>query len=118
MSNVFKVGDVVYHPQWGKVSVHGTQHSDGRYPCVDGKGETFLIYEGVLSFTPWPKPCHERPLKDGLYKIKLEENTNRFLAVKRGGKWFWANGGTASWGGASIVNLKIIDQEFLCDLTK
>lgn len=72
MSKVFREGDVVFHPIRGKLRVTQTE-SDGCY-VRDVENMTLYSNNGMLSFTPWPAPCHERPFTEvGYWLAYFEE---------------------------------------------
>lgn len=70
MTDIFQVGDVVYHPYLGKGVVRDAF-------CVDFANDEAWHHDteygtALLSFTPWPEPDHVRPLKDGVYKVAYQ----------------------------------------------
>lgn len=83
MTNPFKVGDQVY-------TVGCTA------PCiVSDVIDDSLILLGVsteplrpevLSFKPWPAPCHERPIKDGWWICTGSRNDEPYIREVRYGK--------------------------------
>lgn len=77
VTNPFKVGDVVYHLEFGKGTVTGTESERGvSYPVAvrwyNKEIEPFWCRTDTLSFKPWPKPCHERPIEDGWWVVALD----------------------------------------------
>ena len=77
MKRVFNVGDVVYHPKYGKgvvKNVDSAVRSEDPYFV-----EWMVTYypgwfaESMLSFEPWPKPVHVKPFAKGWY-VFLENN--------------------------------------------
>ena len=84
--NPFKVGDKVFHVEYGSAVVR-------RIPCndevvIDIDKDPYRLQGPIqcISFTPWPEPCHVRPVLDGLYVVNRDEE----LVVRRrtGGEWF------------------------------
>ena len=109
--SVFKPGDVVYHPIYGKATVslvtEGRPANDkhfripaqvSAYPQEGTTVKSFCCPEDMLSFSPWPKANHERPLEDGLYLVTYGSSI-QFLGVYKHSTWHWANGGIEDWKG-------------------
>lgn len=86
---IFQVGDVVYHPLAGKTIIRDIDDDPStEFPYLL---EESWAHENELSFTEWPKPYHERPLKDGLYKGQYGTPCPfEMLFVRHRGKWFVA----------------------------
>ena len=64
--NIFKEGDIVYHPLYKDRECKVTQ-LDGisvQVKCVSTGTGMWREYS-EFSFKPWPAPCHERPIEDG-----------------------------------------------------
>ena len=114
--SVFKPGDVVYHPIYGKATVslvtEGRPANDkhfripaqvSAYPQEGTTVKSFCCPEDMLSFSPWPKANHERPLEDGLYLVTYGSSI-QFLAVHVNNTWRWADGGTLGWTGLTCSN--------------
>ena len=74
--NPFKVGDVVHHVKFGegvvtKTPSNGDLFTNVKFPPI-GQQDVQPVY---LSFTPWPKANHERPIQDGWWLVTLEESS-------------------------------------------
>lgn len=106
MSSVFRKGDVVYHPRYGKVSIQETGSIDSE--VYSGEYGVMIIHNILLSFTPWPAPCHERPFTEvgwwigqhnvmdgGENFIRWREDKSAYRVTKTGpghqdkGGWKW-----------------------------
>lgn len=73
MNNPFLVGDVVYTPE-GMFTV-GDVKDGGCYlgKDTDHAGHKSRWYTvDAISFKPWAKPCHERPVQDGWWITTLK----------------------------------------------
>lgn len=66
MKNPFKVGDKVYHARFGLIEIQAIYNRERLKAMVDGNLESVSIE--LLSFSPWPKPNHERPWEPSLNK--------------------------------------------------
>lgn len=79
----FKVDDTVYHPKFGKCTVIAIDEHSIHYPIrIKYSGnDTSWVEICVLSFKPWPEPCHERPLQDGWW-IVTHNSTPHDLLVR------------------------------------
>lgn len=99
MANVFKEGDVVYHVKYGEGVVEKADREGAWLSC---NGVTQYGFNYSLSFKPWPKPCHERPIEDGWWIVKLDD-IHRLVEHKKG-KLFY------EWGAQIERNLE--DYEF------
>lgn len=72
MNHPFKVGDVVYHSHHGKMTVERVDYRDSLGYCITAVGQPHACYHpNTLSFKPWPKPCHERPIEEGWWVVKI-----------------------------------------------
>lgn len=69
--NPFKGGDVVYCIRFGKCVVKESRNGLCRVEINDGQ-HSWKGWE-ELSFTPWPKANHERPIQDGWWVVALKE---------------------------------------------
>lgn len=85
--NPFKVGDSVYHPAYEKPLIVYEVEDD----CVriKEKGDRVVLpwmsYK-VLSFTPWPKANHERPIEDGWWVCTGTRSDDPYVREVRYGK--------------------------------
>lgn len=61
--SVFKIGDVVYHPLYGESKIINVHDEN---VLIDNGPASYTNYK-MLSFKPWPAPCHERPVEDGVW---------------------------------------------------
>lgn len=71
MNSPFKVGDTVYTPE-GEFTVKEVCSNDyyiGKPTDHRGTRSRWTPKE-YLSFTPWPKPNHERPTEKGWWVVK------------------------------------------------
>lgn len=101
--SVFKPGDVAYLPSFGAVDI--TSHkTHGVYRWSQPCGESGAAREECLSFSPWPKPNHERPLEEGAYLVTYTDTINEFLATRHQGVWYWTAGGFSGWRGGRCIN--------------
>lgn len=75
-NSIFQEGDVVYHPSEGEGTIIkiGTQAIDVQFKERVHNGWTYTHRDAnkLLSFSPWSKPNHVRPLKDGVYKVAYQ----------------------------------------------
>lgn len=83
MTNPFQIGDDVYHTHYQKLKVIRVDKT-GEGPVVLTDSGWFKYKE--LSFEPWPKPVHKRPMKNGYYLIYHGDLLT--LAVCKKDKWF------------------------------
>lgn len=86
--NPFQVGDIVHHVKFGEGVVTRTPsnhdvYTGVRFPRV-GQQDCQPIY---LSYTPWPKANHERPIQDGWWVVSSGSETP-MLREKRGNVCF------------------------------
>lgn len=90
----FKEGDELFHPTFGRVYfleyagsiTNPTARADVRSP-VFGR---LACHLGELSYTPWPDPVLQKPLKDGFYLVKFKGFQKVYLArysSKEQGPW-------------------------------
>lgn len=100
--SVFKPGDVAYLPSFGAVEIASSKYN-GTYSWTQRCGESGDAREECLSFSPWPKPNHERPLEDGLYLVTYGGSI-QFLGVYKHSTWHWADGGIKDWKGRACSN--------------
>lgn len=70
MNNPFKVGDKAYHARWGEGVVSSVDKTDVPVCFRHKKGTQWVSIE-MLSFKPWPAPCHERPFEAVLKQGEL-----------------------------------------------
>lgn len=91
MNHPFKVGDVVYHSHHGKMTVERVDYRDSLGYCITAVGQPHACYHpNTLSFKPWPKPCHERPIEEGWWVVQL--NGSGFAVRKfHQGKLYYNN---------------------------
>ena len=91
MSSVFRKGDVVYHPRFGEVTIDFVNPQDdysydGDYLVKTTPNIRDWCEEEMLSFTPWPAPCHVRPFTEVGYwlaKIRSGEYLVRWRHSER-----------------------------------
>ena len=70
MTHPFKVGDKVYHFIHGEVTIVEI-NSRSIVTFVDEDYRYDSLIES-LSFDPWPKPNHNRPIQSGWWIVKLD----------------------------------------------
>lgn len=82
--SVFCAGDVVYHSIDGKCVVCDVYGK--AVEVTVSPDSTFWTNEELLSFKPWPAPCHERPIEDGLWIC----SAGSAIVVRRrlSGEWY------------------------------
>lgn len=106
MGNVFKAGDIVYHPTEGRGYVKNVDN--GKLPvCIlfDSRAEVVWCGEKNLSFTPWPAPNHERPLKDGLYWKSCVGVADNVVRRQNGVFYYFLDGVLASPISKEVVEI-------------
>lgn len=116
MSNVFEVGDVVYHPFYGKVIILSI---NAEYMAIDTEIGNYLLrvdeVKKFLSFTPWPAPNHVRPLKNGVYKAK--QCGMDTVLIRWEGRWYYVDSKWTTQLGEKVRSQEeITDSEFLYSL--
>lgn len=80
----FKEGDELFHPTFGRVYfleyagsiTNPTARADVRSP-VFGR---LTCHLGELSYTPWPDPVLQKPIKDGFYLVRFKNYQRVYLA--------------------------------------
>lgn len=93
MESIFEVGDVVYHAKYGKgVIVRVEPNYSLQYLIVFECDWTGWSEEVLLSFSPWPAPNHERPLKDGLYRKSSAAAYDNVVRRNNGVFYYYLNG--------------------------
>lgn len=68
--NVFQKGDVVYHAVDGQITINLVT-VQGRILAVNG----MYYQKEYLSFSPWPKPNHTRPFKEGWWIVAFYDGS-------------------------------------------
>lgn len=81
--NVFRIGDVVYHPINGKGRVSAVDESVTPYYINFGHGCGWSE-EQSLSFSPWPAPNHTRPIQEGWW-IATYEGQAALIELRKDG---------------------------------
>lgn len=83
--NPFKVGDVVHHVKYGEGVVTRTPSDQDLFTNVQfpkaGRQDCQPVY---LSFTPWPKANHERPIQDGWWVVTHVGQASPMVGKKKG----------------------------------
>lgn len=75
MKNPFRVGDKVYTPE-GEFFVGAVEESG----CYIGKDTDYKGHNSrwtptfMISFKPWPKPEHQRPIQDGWWIVSVGDD--------------------------------------------
>lgn len=69
---IFRNGDVVYHPEYGRGIVERTDESSVPVLVNFDDGEPAWATEKMLSFSEWPKPNHERPVENGWWVVAVK----------------------------------------------
>lgn len=94
MKQVFQENDVVYHNLHGKGRVVRIYAGPSCLVHFVDLGYDVNCHPNALSFTPWPAPNHERPLKDGRYIWKVPGTDDR-VVTRRNQIWFINQEGVA-----------------------
>lgn len=105
--NVFKVGDVVYHPEKGEGSVLPS-NAPGReeeWLINFEKNPSQWIREALLSFSPWPAPDHKRPIQEGWWIVATNGNPCIREKRKESPHHLWEHG---AYTGAAISDYEFI----------
>lgn len=88
-TNPFEKGDSVYHAVLGNCLVK--EAHPGVMVTVQAGCLTEHVHFLSLSFEPWPKPCHERVIEDGVYVVTYQDIPFPLVRAKVKGKWFVVN---------------------------
>ena len=76
------------------------EHGEAKVINVDGscvhidKDNTGWTNHKMLSFKPWPAPCHERPVEDGVWIVGdpgMKEVKTPFIRRYEDGLWWATN---------------------------
>lgn len=93
MKNPFKKDDVVHHTFYGEgvvLNPEAPNHvaNNGRIVLVEfEQGELRQYAPQELSYKPWPKPDHNRPLDEGLYIVRFRNDRHLALRIFVKGEW-------------------------------
>lgn len=105
--NVFKIGDVVYHPEFGRGTVKRCDNTNMAV-CVrfdEGREDGLWFSQKVLSFSPWPAPDHKRPIHDGWWIVATNGNPCIREKRKESPHHLWEHG---AYTGAAISDYEFI----------
>lgn len=92
MKQVFQENDVVYHNLHGKGRVVRIYAGPSCLVHFVDLGYDVNCHPNALSFTPWPAPNHERPLKDGLYRKSSAAAYDNVVRRNNGVFYYYLNG--------------------------
>ncbi len=86
MTRPFKEEDKVHHPIHGECVVMDVEtYPDQTKVKVKG-GHWFWTPNILLSFKPWPAPCHERPIEDGWWICSGLRSNDPYVRLVQDGK--------------------------------
>lgn len=115
MSDIFQVGDVVYHSFYGKgvFTTKNNEYISVEFdPCCRDVLFSVESANKMLSFSPWPEPNHVRPLRGGVYKV--EYCGEPWVLSFVDGKWYFVNSQFTHMLGAPVSNQDEVENlEFL-----
>jgi hypothetical protein len=80
--NPFKVGDTVYTVRYGKCVVKDNLASSCKIE-TDKMNQAWVACDEI-SFTPWPKANHERPIQDGWWIVTHVNQSYPMIRKKKG----------------------------------